>query len=50
MTTPDEIHTQGLLLVDRFQDCAAAPDDLEAARLCDEALTRLDALLRAAGE
>ncbi|MFG2622033.1 hypothetical protein ACGFXC_30900 [Streptomyces sp. NPDC048507] len=42
----EEIETTGLLLVDRFQACAAAPDDLEAARLCDEALTRLDELLR----
>ncbi|MCX5381092.1 hypothetical protein [Streptomyces sp. NBC_00091] len=46
----EEIHTQGLLVVDRFQACAAAPDDLEAARLCDAALARLDELLRAAGE
>ncbi|MEW1638821.1 hypothetical protein AB0469_32765 [Streptomyces sp. NPDC093801] len=50
MTTPEEIRTQGLLVVDRFQACAAAPDDLEAARLCDEDLTRLDTMLRTAGE
>ncbi|MEU3723406.1 hypothetical protein [Streptomyces sp. NPDC031705] len=46
----EEIQTQGLLLVDRFQACAAAPDDPEAARLCEAALTRLDELLREAGE
>ncbi|MDK9495474.1 hypothetical protein QEZ40_006123 [Streptomyces katrae] len=46
----DEIETQGLLVVERFQACAAAPDDLEAARQCDAALSRLDELLRAAGE
>ncbi|MFD0353579.1 hypothetical protein ACFVHW_07500 [Streptomyces sp. NPDC127110] len=46
----DEIQTQGLLVVERFQACAAAPDDLEAARLCDADLARLDELLRAAGE
>ncbi|MEU3405635.1 hypothetical protein [Streptomyces sp. NPDC006670] len=50
MTQSDEIETQGLLVVDRFQACAAAPDDLEAARRCDADLARLDALLRAAGE
>ncbi|MFB0628327.1 hypothetical protein [Streptomyces sp. AB3(2024)] len=49
MPTPEEIETQGLLVVDRFQTCAAAPDDLDAARLCDEDLTRLDELLREAG-
>lgn len=48
MPTPEEIEAQGLLLVDRFQACAAAPDDLDAARLCDEALTHLDTLLREA--
>lgn len=48
MPTPEEIETTGLLLVDRFQACAAAPDDLQAAHLCDEALTHLDTLLRAA--
>lgn len=47
----DEIETQGLLVVERFQACAAAPDDPEAARLCDADLARLDELLRgAAGE
>lgn len=49
MPTPEEIETQGLLVVDRFQACAAAPDDLDAARLCDADLTRLDELLRGAG-
>ncbi|MFJ1867543.1 hypothetical protein ACIOD1_23285 [Streptomyces sp. NPDC088097] len=44
----EEIENQGLLVVERFQACAAAPDDLEAARACDEDLARLDALLRAA--
>ncbi|WP_331733349.1 hypothetical protein [Streptomyces sp. NBC_01276] len=43
----EEIETTGLLLVERFQSCAAAPDDLTAAAACDEALTHLDALLRA---
>jgi hypothetical protein len=46
MPTPEEIEAQGLLLVDRFQSCAAAPDDLDAAHLCEEALTHLDTLLR----
>ncbi|MFD9571875.1 hypothetical protein ACFWBI_18700 [Streptomyces sp. NPDC059982] len=50
MPMPEEIETQGLLVVDRFQACAAAPDDLEAGRLCDEALTHLDTLLREAAE
>ncbi|MET8755392.1 hypothetical protein ABZW32_35620 [Streptomyces sp. NPDC004667] len=45
----EEIETTGLLLVDRFQSCAAAPDDLDAAAACDETLTHLDELLRAAG-
>lgn len=46
----DEIETQGLLVVERFQACAAAPDDLEAARRCDADLARLDELLRVGEE
>ncbi|MET9608524.1 hypothetical protein ABZZ17_26320 [Streptomyces sp. NPDC006512] len=44
--TTEEIQAQGLLVVEQFQACAAAPDDLEAARASDEGLARLDALLR----
>ncbi|MFD6878663.1 MULTISPECIES: hypothetical protein [unclassified Streptomyces] len=44
--TDEEIRAQGLLVVEQFQACAAAPDDLEAARAVEEGLARLDALLR----
>ncbi|MFF4324318.1 hypothetical protein [Streptomyces sp. NPDC001568] len=44
--TDEEIQAQGLLVVEQFQACAAAPDDLAAARASDEGLARLDALLR----
>ncbi|WP_199836078.1 hypothetical protein [Streptomyces sp. TP-A0356] len=44
----EEIESQGRKVVELFTACAAAPDDLDAARAADAGLAELEELLRAA--
>lgn len=41
----ERIEEQGSKVVELFTECAAAPDDLQAAGAADEALKRLEDLL-----